>query len=278
MRRAVALLVGVLCCAEAASAAGVDRAALATLTNLVTISLSEHARFEVLATSDVREVITLEAERQAIGCESDSSCLAEVAGAMGARFVVFGQLGKLETLYVLTLNLFDSEAATAAARVVTKGSSLEEVAEGVDGAVARLVMQALERTKSDAKLKVLVLDLKPASGSLPAASDAPSAASPPPPPLPPIEEGGSMPWLLVAGGSTAGLGALGLALGAGLAGIGSTVAEEAREARFQDDTIVKREEANLWGLGATASLLAGGGLLVIGGAIASLELVVGGEE
>lgn len=271
MRHAVAALVCALCFARAAGAAEVDRSALATLTSLVTLSLSQHPRFEVLASSDVREVIALEAEKQAVGCESDTSCLAEVAGAMGARFVVFGQLGKLGSLYVLTLNLFDSEAATAAARVVTKGETLEALGEGVDAAVAELVARGLERTAKEGSLKVLVLDLKPASGAI--AKEELLAS-----PEPPVEEGGAMPWLLVTGGTTAGLGVLGLALGAGLGGVGAGIATEARAATFQDDTINKRDETNTWGLAANASFVVGTGLVVVGAAIAALELVVGGEE
>lgn len=134
--------------ARASNAADVDRSALATLTNLVTIALSESPRFEVVASSDVREVIALEAERQALGCESDTSCLAEVAGAMGA---LFGAVG-LETI------------------------------------------------------------------------------------------------------------------------------GEAEKAHFQDDAIQKREEANRWGLAANTSFVVGAGFILVGGALAALELLSGGEE
>src|SRR3712207_6923041 len=43
----------------------------------------------------------LEAAKQSVGCADDSSCLADVAGAMGAELVVFGAAGKLGTLYNL---------------------------------------------------------------------------------------------------------------------------------------------------------------------------------
>src|SRR5690606_20780212 len=73
------LLVCAFLLAPASALAEVDRSSLATLTSLVTIALSESGRFEVVSSSDVREVIALEAQRQAMGCESDASCLAEVA-------------------------------------------------------------------------------------------------------------------------------------------------------------------------------------------------------
>lgn len=44
-----------------------------------------------------------------MGC-GDSSCLAEIAGAMGAEFVVFGDVGKLGETFVINLNLFDNNA------------------------------------------------------------------------------------------------------------------------------------------------------------------------
>ncbi len=271
----VPLIVCVLLFANAGLAAGVDRASLSTLTNLVTISLSQHERFDVLASSDVREVVALEAEKQAIGCESDASCLAEVAGAMGARFVVFGQLGTLGSLYVLTLNLFDSEAASAAGRVVLKADSLEGLAEKLDAAVARLVAQGLQGAAGDEELKVLVLDLKPAAGVVTSAPEPPATASSA---TAPPDDGGSLPWFLVSGGAVAGLGVVGLAGGAGLGLVGAGLADEANELVFQDETIQKRDEANGYGVAANTSFLVGGALIIVGASVAALELVLGGEE
>lgn len=263
------LLVCAFLLAPASALAEVDRSSLATLTSLVTIALSESGRFEVVSSSDVREVIALEAERQAMGCESDASCLAEVAGAIGARFVVFGQLGKLGSLYVLTLNLFDSDAATAASRVVTKGETLESLAEQVDDAVRKLVHQGPKDAPAAGKHKALVLDLKPASGEVAPATGA--AAAPPP-------DQGSFPWLLVTGSSAAGLGVAALIIGGVLGGVGVLVIQEAEAAQYQSDAIRLRDEANEWGLAANVSFVVGGGLVLAGGAVAALELLGGGEE
>jgi len=106
---------------------------LATLTSLVTAALAADDRLDVLSSADVRQVMAFEGEKQAVGCADDTSCLAEVAGAMGAGLVVFGQLGALGTQRVLTLNLFDAHEGRSEERVVIKAESVQGLGEQLDG-------------------------------------------------------------------------------------------------------------------------------------------------
>ena len=60
------------------------------------------------------------------GCdEGSTSCLAELAGAMGARLVLFGDLGKLGDTTVVSLNLFLSDQAQSAGRETVRVKSLD---------------------------------------------------------------------------------------------------------------------------------------------------------
>jgi hypothetical protein len=130
-------------------ASAVDNNAAGLVTELVTTSLSHEPRFNVLASGDVRRQLELEANRAAIGCDEQASCLAEIAGALGAKLVVYGKLETLDDLVVLTLNLFDSSASQAAGRVAVRASSLKDLAEKVDGAVAELIKPTISLPRGD---------------------------------------------------------------------------------------------------------------------------------
>jgi len=84
-----------------------------TIAALVAVQLAEDARLDVLAGDDLRRLADFEADKQAAGCTSDASCLAEIAGALDAEYVVFGQVGALGESVLVTLNLFDAKRGRA---------------------------------------------------------------------------------------------------------------------------------------------------------------------
>ncbi len=83
-------------------------------------------------------MLDLEASRSSIGC-GDASCLAEIAGAMGASLVVFGDVGLLGSTYTITLNLFDSGAATALGRESVQTDRPASLGASLGPALRRLV-------------------------------------------------------------------------------------------------------------------------------------------
>ena len=104
----------------------VDKPTLNTIASLMLVELSKQHGLDVISASDVKRLAELEGEKQAMGC-ADSSCLAELAGAMGARYVVFGDVGTLGSLMILNLNLFDSQKATAVNRTTVQSNGIEEL-------------------------------------------------------------------------------------------------------------------------------------------------------
>ncbi len=70
----------------------------------------------VLTQSDVAALLGVERTRQILGC-SDSGCMAEVAGALGADRVVHGSVGRVGGSFVVNLSALDPRRATAAASV-----------------------------------------------------------------------------------------------------------------------------------------------------------------
>jgi hypothetical protein len=159
----------------------IDANTASLMTDLVTTAFSEDARLDVISSADVKRQLAFEAEKQVLGCSADESCLAEIAAAMGARFVVHGQLGTLDDVVVLTLNLFDSDASQAAARAVVKDRSLDALSDKIDPAVQDLVGRFLARVPAGTRPRVLVLSITPpqiaAPAMPPAAPPAPATAT-----------------------------------------------------------------------------------------------------
>jgi TolB-like protein len=124
---------------------GIDTDVTELLDDKITVELSEYPDFTVLARSDLQQMLELEAERSAIGCDLDSnSCLAEVAGAMGAQYVVSGRMGKLGSKITVTLNLFDSHQASNISRTNFDSDALDQIADAIPQLVAELVQPLLD--------------------------------------------------------------------------------------------------------------------------------------
>jgi hypothetical protein len=96
---------------------------------------------EVLAQSELKKIAEVEAGKAAMGCD-DSSCLAELAGAMGARFVLFGTVSKLGGATTVSVSMFDSRSSTVARdNVVVR--DLAELSDQLPPRVRALVLQRL---------------------------------------------------------------------------------------------------------------------------------------
>ncbi len=90
-------------------AVGVDKTE-ARAVDPVVLNAAAGAGLEVIAQSEIKTLATVEAQKAEIGCDS-SSCLAELAGAMGAGYVLFGSVSKLGSTTTVALSLYDNTSA-----------------------------------------------------------------------------------------------------------------------------------------------------------------------
>lgn len=224
----------------------------ALLTSLVAAAAGKDPQVDVLASEDVRKAVALEAEQQMAGCSSEGSCLAELAGALGARAIIYGTVGTLGGLNVLTLNVFDSAAGQSGGRVVVRGKDVEELSRGLDAAVAEL-LAGWQKGAGRARVLVMDLDVK---GGVPADVGPPPAAA----------EGGGGGALLWSGAAVAGVGAAALVTGVVLDQIAVGIHTE-----VTDDTGLDAKTANArfderdgYSLGGTIGLGVGAAALVVG--------------
>lgn len=90
---------------------GIDGALVDVATDTYISTLKEIDRFDLATSSDVRMMLNTEEQKQLVGCDDDS-CMAEVAGALGAQYLSRGRLSLLDEEIILTLELFDTGAAS----------------------------------------------------------------------------------------------------------------------------------------------------------------------
>jgi len=78
----------------------------AAATRIVASAAADVEGVDVVSASDLRRLDALQADRSAAGCDEDASCLADIAGALGAESVLFGSLSKLGSTTTASLSLY----------------------------------------------------------------------------------------------------------------------------------------------------------------------------
>jgi hypothetical protein len=71
----------------------------------------------VVSMDEVRAMLQMESERQLLGCSDDSSCLSEIADALGADVVVSGGIATLDGARVFSLRRVDQRRAAVTGQV-----------------------------------------------------------------------------------------------------------------------------------------------------------------
>lgn len=212
--------------------------------------------FDLVTGQDVRRAVELEASKQALDCDAAASCLAEVAGALGADLVIFGDVGRLGSVLVVNLSLFDSAEVRTPGRAALRARDLEELPDQI----APKLLELLGPTLQERGLGALLGTRAGAPGAARAGASA-------------------LPWTVAGIGGAAALGGLAAAvtgllpwMGHGLARAdiegyeqqGLSALEDAK--RRQQDQIAYRDAWGSWG-----ALTAG-----IGAATLAVGVVVAG--
>jgi TolB-like protein len=122
---------------DLAVAGGVEPQMASALTEAVAAEVASKGYFEVMASKDVQTMLGLERQRQMLGCSDEAgSCLTELAGALGARFVLSGTVAKLGEAFQFSLQTLDSRKAQPIGRAVRIAKSLEVLRAQMPYAVA----------------------------------------------------------------------------------------------------------------------------------------------
>jgi len=108
------------------------------------VALTEAARFkalEVVGQSDVAALLGHERQQELLGCQDDSRCMAPIAGALGADYLLVGSIGRIGASTRVDLKIVDLHLARVVAR---EGETVSGRDEAVVEAVQRAVLQLLE--------------------------------------------------------------------------------------------------------------------------------------
>lgn len=197
-------------------AVGVDVNDAKAATRVIAAAAGDVDGVEVVSADDLRRLAALEAEKSAAGC-SDTSCLAEIAGALGAEKVLFGSLSKLGATTTASLSLYTAST----------------------GAIERASVDVADLSGLAPVLRTMVGKLLHGD----TAAAAPAAASTAPP---------GNPWFGVVVG-----GGVGVVAGAATAGISEVLIEQpARDGSEKDVVrVVGLGGIVVAGLGAVAAVV-----------------------
>jgi len=125
--------------------AGFDERAVGTVEELLLVALQHTGRLRVTGQSDIARLVGFERRRQLAGCE-DSSCLAELAGALGVDFVASADLGRLGELRTVTFKLIDVRTAEAVVRVARRVNDDAALPDALEDLAAEAVSE-LDRAR-----------------------------------------------------------------------------------------------------------------------------------
>jgi len=105
---------------------GVDKSMANLITELVLDNVSKLGKYTVLGQKDLDKLMGWEQKKQMQGC-SDTGCLVQIAGALGAAFYIEGSIGVMGDLYLVSLKLIDANSVKVMQRSTEKVAKAENV-------------------------------------------------------------------------------------------------------------------------------------------------------
>jgi len=96
---------------------GVEVGTVGLFTDALVGELRRNPGLSVMTGADVEAVIGAERQRQLVGCTTDTACLTEMAGALGADRIVHGSVGRVGGSLVVNLTSVDPKSGRAVASV-----------------------------------------------------------------------------------------------------------------------------------------------------------------
>lgn len=140
---------------------GTDAAVAQAMNDAITQEVARRGFFEPVSSSELRTLLSVDRQKQLLGCSEGQSCLAEVADALGSRFILSGTLATLGDSYQLSLQVLDSTRAQPLGRSVKLAKDVEQLRAVLPYAVAEACAIPLPAPPS----KVLPLTLIVAGGA-----------------------------------------------------------------------------------------------------------------
>ena len=124
-------------------AKGIDPSVGGLLNETIISKLDATGQFQsIISGSDMRDMIDLETQKMALGCDQDS-CLAELGGALGVPYMLVSNLGRFGQQYILNIKFVAVEEAKVLGRVNKILADEAKVLEALAQALQEIVDSAL---------------------------------------------------------------------------------------------------------------------------------------
>ncbi len=96
---------------------GVPKEVADNLAQILSVEIKRIEGASVISRDDMTAMLRLEQDKAFLGCSDDTSCIAEIGGALGVDKLVVGHVGKIKDSYVVSLRLIDPREARVDSRV-----------------------------------------------------------------------------------------------------------------------------------------------------------------
>ena len=150
-------------------AKGIDASVGSLLNETIISKLDATGQFQsIISGSDMRDMIDLETQKMALGCEQDS-CLAELGGALGVPYMLVSNLGRFGKQYILNIKFVAVEEAKVLGRVNKILADEAKVLEALPKALQEIVDSTLGPVEDD-EPAVAQTTAAPAAATTPAVS------------------------------------------------------------------------------------------------------------
>jgi TolB-like protein len=248
----------------------VQGVAAGTATILSDIIVSEVARhgYDVISQSDITAMVGFERQKKVLGCSDDSSCLAEIGGALGVDYMLAGQVGQIGSRFRISLLLVDSRKAKVAAR---SAQFCEQNEDELARAAEATVGQLLAAARGEVPLPPPPVARAPPVSAPSLAAKPPDVPAPGPAGTPGKAAGSPKPFRMsrIPAYVTTGAGGV-VFLGGALAGLAARAQYDDLSARqgtfgYYDDYLAERDGIKKLGIAANAMMLTGAVATGVGG-------------
>ena len=128
---------------------------LSSLSEIMIAEIDMLGKYEVISKSEIKAMIGFEQEKQLLGCQDDTSCLAEIGGALGVDRLITGTVGKIGKNIIVSIKYINTKTVKVEARVYENFKGDETLL--VD-TIKRLIPRLFGIVKKEKGLGTLIIE------------------------------------------------------------------------------------------------------------------------
>ncbi len=117
---------------------GVDDSVVALLQNQLEARLGTVPNVDVVTTAEIQALLEHAETQLSMGCESDTTCLAELGQSADADLLLAGNIGKVGDVLMLSLSLIEPKIGQTVGRATVTAHNVESLVEQIPTAIGRV--------------------------------------------------------------------------------------------------------------------------------------------